>query len=138
MCRPSCCKPRSQAPGIAAVAVIIGAGIAVHKISHILARIAHDIINALLLIALTAGAIAAAAITIWMVTWVVRWWLRHRTAHFRQGHPIQHIRTLHLRPVRERQPCLACGGNGQVLRADTAGRFEPRACPECQPARLAG
>ena len=48
MCRPSCCKPRSQAPGIAAVALIIGAGIAVHKISHVLAQIAHDTINVLL------------------------------------------------------------------------------------------
>ena len=53
MCRPSCCKPRSQAPGVAAVALIIGAGIiAVHKISHVLAQIAHEVINVLLLIAL--------------------------------------------------------------------------------------
>ncbi len=43
-----------------------------------------------------------------------------------------------LRPARDERSCLACGGNGEVLRSDGAGRFEPRACPECQPARLAG
>ena len=32
MGRPSCCKPRSQAPGVAAVALIIGAGLAADKI----------------------------------------------------------------------------------------------------------
>ena len=137
MCRPSCCKPRSQAPGVAAVAVVIGAGIiAVHKIGHVLAQIAHDTINALLLIELTIGGIAAAAITIWAITALVRWRLRHRTA---QPGQIRPAAARQAASATERaQPCLACGGNAEVLRADDAGRLTPRACPECQPARLAG
>ena len=41
MCRPSCCKPRSQAPGVAAIALIIGAGIVAGKIGPHVARIVH-------------------------------------------------------------------------------------------------
>ena len=86
MCRPSCCKPRSQAPGVAAVALIIGAGIiAVHKISHVLAQIAHEVINVLLLIALGTGAAAAVAVTIWVMTWLTFWWLRRQKAQQRQA-----------------------------------------------------
>ena len=134
MCRPSCCKPRSQAPGVAAVALIIGAGIAVHKISHVLAQIAHDTINVLLLITLGAGVAAAVAITAWVMSWLVCWWLRRHKAQQDQARSV----LSQFRPARTERMCLACGGTGEVLRGNGAGGFEPRACPECQPARLAG
>ena len=134
MCRPSCCKPRSQAPGVAAVALIIVAGIAVHKISHVLAQIAHEVINVLLLIALIAGAVAAVILAAWIMSWLVCWWLRRQKPHQGQAHSI----IGQLRLARRERVCLACGGSGQVLRANGTDRFEPRPCPECQPARLAG
>jgi hypothetical protein len=134
MCRPSCCKPRSQAPGVVAVAVVIGAGIVAGKVGHVLARIVHDTINVLLLIALGAGAAAAVAIAAWVMTGLVCWWLRRQKAQ--QGR----VRSIisQFRPARSERVCLACGGAGEVLRGNGAGGFEPRACPECQPARLAG
>jgi hypothetical protein len=134
MCRPSCCKPRSQAPGVAAVALVIGAGIAVHKIGHEVAQIAHEVINVLLLIALGTGAAAAVAVTVWVMTWLTFWWLRRQKAQQRQAGSILG----QFRSLRSEQACLACGGSGEVLRANGADHFEPRPCPECQPARLAG
>jgi hypothetical protein len=135
MCRPSCCdKPRSQAPGVAAVALIIGAGLAADKIGPHMARIVHDVADVLRIIALTTGILVAVAIAAWITTRLVRWRLTHRS----QLRQVTDTEKLRLRPVRDERSCLACGGNGEVLRSDGAGRFELRACPECQPARLAG
>ena len=135
MCRPSCCdKSRSQAPGIAAIALIIGAGLAADKIGPHMARIVHDTAEVLRIAALTTGIVIAVAIAAWITTQLMRWRLTQRS----QLGQVTDAGKLHVRPVRDERSCLACGGNGEVLRADGAGRFEPRACPECQPARLAG
>jgi hypothetical protein len=138
MCRPSCCKPHSQTPGVAAVALIIGAGIAVDKIRPEMARIVHIATEVLRILALTTMTIVAVTIAAWASTWLLRWWLRRceaQSGHLRQG---SSTGTSHLRPPQGKQSCLACGGKGEVLRANDNGSFEPRACPECQPARLAG
>src|SRR5437763_6764746 len=76
MRRPSCCKPRSQAPGIAAVVLIIGAGILAGKGRHVADRLLHDVVEVLRIAAVTAGAIAAAAITVWILILLVRWRFR--------------------------------------------------------------
>lgn len=137
MCRPSCCKPRSQGTGVTAVAVLIGAGIAVHKIGHTLAQIGHEVINILLLAALATGAAATLALTVWVSAALIRWRL-HCKAQSSRTQPVTRTRRPRLHPVRGSQPCLACGGAGEVLRANDGAGFEPRPCPECQPARLAG
>ena len=84
MGRPSCCKPRSQAPGVAAVVLIIGAGILAGKSRHIADRVLHDVAEVLRIAAVTTGAIAAAAITAWIVILLVRW--HSAVAKPRPGH----------------------------------------------------
>lgn len=138
MSRPSCCEPRSQAPGVAAVALIIGAGIAADKVRPEAHRLIHIAAEVLRSIAVITAITIAVAITAWVIACVVRWWLGHRDAQ--PGNVLQATVTA-WQPVRTdtgRCPCLACGGKGEVLRADGNGTFEPRACPECQPARLPG
>jgi hypothetical protein len=160
MRRPSCCKPRSQAPGIAAVALIIGAGILAGKGRHVADRVLHDVAEVLRVAAITTGAIAAAAITAWILILLVRWRLRRRQAEGRVNAKVARARAdiaaslagvlddeeglariyaMHGQqaPARTGSPsCVACGGAGEVLRSDGTGRFEARACPECRPARL--
>jgi hypothetical protein len=138
MCRPSCCKPRSQAPGVAAVALIIGAGIAAAKIrpeAHRIAHVAGEVLRSLAVITATTVAVAIAA---WVLAHLVRWWLRHLNARPGQVPPTTVTAWPAAGSVTDQRPCLACGGHGEVLRANSAGCFELRACPECQPARLAG
>ena len=78
MCRPSSCKPRSQAPGVAAVALIIGAGLAADKVGSHVARIAHVVIDVLRTVAVKTLTIVAVAIAAWATGVVVRWWLRQQ------------------------------------------------------------
>ena len=106
--------------------------------AHDLVLLGHDVAEVLRLLLLTTGILVAVAITAWVTARLARWWLRHREAQRSHVYQGDHTRKYRLRPVRDEQRCLACGGNGQVLRAHGAGYFEPRACPECQPARLAG
>jgi hypothetical protein len=161
MGRPSCCKPRSQVPGVAAVALIIGAGVAASKIRPEARRIEHDAAEVLRIAAVTTGAIAAAAITAWILILLVRWRLRRRQAEGRVNAKVARARAdiaaslgrvlddeqglaqiyaIHGQqaPARTGSPsCVACGGAGEVLRSDGTGRFEARACPECRPTWLA-
>jgi hypothetical protein len=123
---------------MAAIALIIGSAVVAHKIRPEAARILHDVAEVLRLLLLTTGILVAVAITAWVTARLARWWLRHREAQRSLVDQGDRTRKYRLRAVRYEQRCLACGGNGQVLRTDGAGRFEPRACPECQPARLAG
>jgi hypothetical protein len=134
MCRPSCCKPRSQAPGVAAVALIIGAGLAAGKLRPEAQRIMHDVIDVLRIIGLTITVIAAVTIVAWAAARLVRCWLDCRKAQGGRVHPVANQPM----SVRTEQSCPACGGNREVLRANSGGNFEARPCPECQPARLAG
>jgi hypothetical protein len=161
MRRPSCCKPRSQAPGIAAVALIIGAGILAGKGRLIADRVLHDVVEVLRIAAITTGAIAAAAITAWILILLVRWRLRRRQAEGQVNAKVARARAdiaaslagvlddeeglaqiyaMHGQqaPATTGSPsCLACGGAGEVLRSDGNGRFKLRACPECRPTWLA-
>jgi hypothetical protein len=161
MGRPSCCKPHSQAPGIAAVVLIIGAGILAGKGRHIAGRVLHDVVEVLRIAAVVTGAIAAAVITAWIVILLVRWRLRRRQAEGQVNAKVARARgdiaaslasalddetglaqiyAMHGQQVPARTgslPCVACGGTGEVLRSDATGRFEARACPECRPTRLA-
>ena len=137
--RPSCCnKPQSQAPGVAAVALIVGAGVAIGKIRPEVARIVHITAEVLRILALTTMTIVVIAVAAWVTTRLLRWWFGHRGAQPGHLHQANSAGTGRIALVRDKQPCLACGGNGEVLRANRAGGFEPRACPECQPIRLAG
>jgi hypothetical protein len=161
MGRQPCCKPRSQAPGIAAVALIIGAGILAGKGRHIAGRVLHDVVEVLRIAAVTTGAVAAAAVTAWILILLVRWQLRRRQAGDQVTAKVARARVdiaaslarvlddetglaqiyaMHGQqaPARTNSPsCVACGGAGEVLRSDGTGRFEIRACPECRPAWLA-
>jgi hypothetical protein len=134
MRRPSCCKPRSQGSGFAAAALIIGAGIVASKIRPEVHKIMHDVIDLLRTMAVTTAVIVALIIAAWVTTQLVRWWLGHRQTQYDQVYSVASQRSA----AGNEPSCLACGGNGKVLRANGNGSFEPRACPECQPTRLAG
>ena len=136
MCRRrSCCKhSRSQAPGVAAVVLIIGTGLAADKIGSYVTRIAHVVLGVLRTIAVMTLAIVAVAIAAWATGLVIRWWLARCKMRPGRVHQVAN----QVKTVPNGRSCLACGGMGEVLRSDEAGHFEPRACPECQPARLAG
>jgi hypothetical protein len=139
MCRPSCCdNSRSQGSGIAAIALIIGAAIVAVKIGPIVARIIHIAIEILRIAALTAAAVLAFAFMAWVAVRLVRWWHRHRKAPQLRVHPVTTTAREKVHAAKHRQDCLACGGNGEVLRASGNGGFRLRPCPECRPIRLAG
>src|SRR5215467_1184553 len=117
MCRRQCCKPRSQAPGVAAAALVVGAGIVASKTRPEAHKIMHDVIDVLHTIAVTTAVIVAVTIAAWVTTQLVRWWLGHRRTHYRRVYSVasQHG------SARNERSCLACGGNGEVLRANSAG-----------------
>jgi hypothetical protein len=116
MCRPSCCKPRSQAPGVAAVALIIGAGILAAKIRPEAHKIMHDVIDVLRTMAVTTAVIVAITIAAWVTTQLVRWWLGHRQTQYGREYSVASQRS----SAGNERSCLACGGNGEVLRAKSA------------------
>jgi hypothetical protein len=165
MCRRSRCdKSGGQGAGVAAVAVIIGVGILAGRAGKgrlIADWVLHDVVEVLRIAAVTVGAVAAAAITVWIVILLVRWRLRRRQAEGQVTARVSRARAdiaaslsgvlddeaglaeiyaMHGRqaPAWTGSPsCVACGGAGEVLRSDGNGSFELRACPECWPARLA-
>jgi hypothetical protein len=138
MCKPSCCdKSGGQGTSIAAVAVIIGAALVAAKIGPIVADIIHTVVEVIRLIALTAGLVVALAVITWAVVVLTRWQLRRKEL---AANPTQMAVTRpweHTGPT-DRPECLACGGTGTVLRAIGSGWYQPRECPECEPARRAG
>jgi hypothetical protein len=139
MCRPSCCN-NSGGPGagIAAVAIIVGAALIVAKIGPIVAQIVHVALEAIRIAALTAAAVLVVAVAAWLAVMTVRWWLRHRGAR-RQAipHPVNAAAWQQM-AVGDGSGCLACGGTGRVLRAIDSGRYQPGACPVCEPAEWVG
>jgi hypothetical protein len=137
MCRPSCCdKSGGQGAGIAAVAIILGAALVVAKIGPIVAQIARIALEVARIAALTAGAVLAVAA--WLAVSIVRWWLRQRGA--RQQVIPQPVTAWQQMAAGDGSGCLACGGSGQVLRAidGDGSRYQPGACPVCEPAEWAG
>jgi hypothetical protein len=136
MCRrASCCQPSHEGAGIAAVAVVIGAGFVYAKIGPEAARIWHLAVEAVIIFTLGCAAAAAGIV----ITWATAHCIRARRA------PRQAV----LVPVpQEAQPsighadhqpdCLACGDTGTVLRAIGPGSYQHDLCPACQPAHRAG
>ena len=140
MCRPSCCdKPGGQGTGIAAVAIIIGAALIVAKIGPIVAQIVHVALEVIRVAALTTGLVLALAAMAWAAIMITRWQLRRTAATAGQTQVIA-APAIRVSASRASCPadCLACGGSGQVLRAIDGGRYQPGACPVCEPAQWAG
>jgi hypothetical protein len=142
MCRPSCCDNHGgQRTGITAVAIIIGAALIVAKIGPIVAQMAHVALEVIRIAALTTGLILALAAITWAAIMITRWQLR-RTAPAAGQTQVIAAPAIRASPSRASRPadCLACGGSGQVLRAiDSDGsRYQPGACPVCQPIMRVG
>ena len=140
MCRPPCCdNSRGQGAGIAAVAVILGAAFIMAKIGPIVARIIHIAVEVIRFAALTTGLVLALAAITWAAITITRWQLR-RTAPAASQTRVVAAPIIRVSASRASRPadCLACGGNGQVLKAIGGSRYQPGACPVCEPARRAG
>jgi hypothetical protein len=140
MCRPPCCNQGgSQGPGIAAVALIMLAALIAAKVGPIMAHIIHVVLDVIRLVALTTGLVVALAVLTWAAIVITRWQLRRRALAAARTRvlatPIIRLSADH---VSGPAGCLACGGTGTVLRAISSGRYQPGACPVCEPAQRAG
>jgi hypothetical protein len=139
MCRPSCCdNSGGQGAGIAAVALILIGTLLVAKIGPIVAQIVHIALEVIRIAALTAGAVLAVAAAAWLTVMTMRWWLRHRGAQ-RQAIPRPVNATAWQNvPAGDQRECLACGGSRKVLQLIDGSRYQPGACPVCEPAQWVG
>jgi hypothetical protein len=140
MCRPSCCDNRGgQGAGVTAVALIVGAALIVAKIGPIAAQIVHIALEVIRIAALTTGLVLALAVITWAAIMITRWQLRREGLAAGQTQVVV-APTIRVSASRASRPadCLACGGSGQVLRALDSGRYQPGACPVCEPAARAG
>jgi hypothetical protein len=139
MCRPSCCDNNgSQGAGIAAVAIIIGAALLAAKIGPIVAGIVHTVVEVLRIVALTTSLVLALAVVTWAAILITRWQLQHRQMLMANQTRMVVTQPWEQAEPADRRDCLACGGNGTVLRAISGGRYQPGACPVCEPVRRAG
>ena len=132
MCRPSCCdNSRGQGAGIAAVALIaIG--------TLIVAKIAHIALEVIRITALTAAAVLVVAVAAWLAVMTMRWWLRHRRAQLQATPQPVNATIWQTAPAGDQHECLACGGSQKVLQLIDGSRYQPGACPVCEPAQWAG
>jgi hypothetical protein len=140
MCRPPCCNDSGgQGAGIAAVALIMLAALIAAKVGPIVARIIHVVLDVIRLVALTTGLVVALAAVTGAAIVITRWQLRRRAlAAARTRVLATPIIRFSADQVRGPAGCLACGGTGTVLRAIGSGRYQPGACPVCEPAQRAG
>jgi hypothetical protein len=139
MCRPSCCdNSGGQGSGIAAVALILGAALIVAKIGPIVAQIVHVALGVIRVAALTAGAVLAVVVAAWLAVITVRWWLRHRGAQRQVIPQPGNVTAWQNVPAGDRPACVACGGSGKMLQLINGSRYQPGACPVCEPAEWAG
>jgi hypothetical protein len=140
MCRPSCCdNPGGQGAGISAVALILGAALIAAKIGPIVAQIVHIAFEVIRFAALTTGLVLALAAITWAAIMITRWQLR-RTAPAAGQTQVIAAPTIRVWASLASRPadCLACGGSGTVLKAIDGSRYQPGACPVCEPAEWAG
>ena len=140
MCRPSCCdNSGGQEAGIAAVALLIGAALVAAKIGLIVAHIINVVLDLIRLAALTTGVVVALAVLTWVTIVVTRWQLRRRALAAART-PVVTMPTIGLAAEQVSRPadCLVCGGTGTVLQAIGTGRYQPGACPVCEPIQRAG
>jgi hypothetical protein len=139
MCRPSCCNNSGgQGAGIAAVALIAVGTLIVAKIGPIVARIVHVVLEVIRIAALTAAAVLAVAVAAWLAVMTVRWWLRHRSAQRQATSQPINATVWQNVPAGDQPECLACGGSRKVLQLIDGSRYQPGACPVCEPAQWAG
>jgi hypothetical protein len=139
MCRPPCCNHSGgQGTGIAAVAVIIGAALIAAKIGPIVVGIVHTVLEVLRIAALTTGLVLALAVVTWAVIMITRCQLHRRQMLAANPTRVVVARLWEQAESADRPDCLACDGNGSVLRAIGGGRYQPQDCPVCEPARRAG
>jgi hypothetical protein len=132
MCRPSCCKPSNEGPGIAAVAVIAGAAVVYAKIGHAVAEILHTVTVVLTIVLLTAVAALAAIVVTWATARLIG---RRRQVRQQAMPPV--VR----QPITQAQNapgCLACGDSGIVIQAIGPSHDQVSPCPVCQPVRRTG
>ena len=126
MCRPSCCNNSGgQGAGIAAVAVIIGAALVAAKIGSIVAGIIHTIVEVLRIVALTTGLVLALAVITWAIIMITRWQIQRSKILAANPARVVVTRLREQAEPADRPDCLACGGNGTVLRAIGDGRYQP-------------
>jgi hypothetical protein len=141
MCsRRSCCgQSGGQGAGIAAAAVLIVAAALAAKIGHTVAKITHIAIEVFRIAALTAVAVVALAVLVWLTVMIARWWLRHRAATRQTAFRLVIAPVEYIAAEDDRPGCLGCGGSRTVLRAIDGGRrYQARGCPVCGPAERAG
>ena len=140
MCRPSCCdNSGGQGAGIAAVALILIGTFIVAKIGPIVARIVHIALEVIRIAALTTGLVIALAVIAWAAIMITRWQLRRKALAAGQTQVIA-APTIWVSASRASRPadCLACSGSGTVLKAIGGSRYQPGACPVCEPIERAG
>ena len=140
MCKPSCCNnTRGQGPGIAAVALIMLAVLAVARIGPIVAHIVRTVVEVIRVAAVTTGVVLALAAVTWAAITITRWQLRRKAlaAKATQMVTASTIRVQPSQPAHSAD-CLACGGTGTVLRAINGIGYQPQDCPVCEPARRVG
>jgi hypothetical protein len=139
MCKPSCCTSSrdSGGTGIAAIAVLLVVVFIAFKIGPVVAEIGRIILDVIRIAAITLASAIVLAAMIWLTVRIARLRSRHRTSPI-QVHQVPTVIAGNSPPDIASANCLACGGDGHVLRASRNGSFQVRACPECQPARLAG
>ena len=139
MCRSSCCdKNGGQGAGVAAVAVIIGAALVAAKIGPIVAGIVHAVLEVLRVVALTTGLVLALAVVTWAAIVITRWQLQRRKMLMANQTRMVVTQPWEQAEPADRPDCLACGGNGTVLRAISGGGYQPQDCPVCEPIKRAG
>jgi hypothetical protein len=86
---------------------------------------------------LTTGLVVALAVITWAAITITRWQLRCNALGTTRT-PVAVTRPWQQTDPADRPECLACGGNGTVLRAISGDRYQPSDCPVCEPVRRAG
>jgi hypothetical protein len=140
MCRPPCCNQGGgQGTGIAAVALIMLAALIAAKIGPIVAKIVHVVLDVIRLVALTTGLVVVLVAITWAAIVITRWQLCRRALAAARTRVVTMPATrFSADQVNGPADCLACGGTGTVLRAISSGRYQPGACPVCEPVTRAG
>jgi uncharacterized membrane protein YvlD (DUF360 family) len=136
MCRPSCRPPKDSGGGIITViALAVIAAIILGKIAPVIGSVTRVLLEIVKIGALSVSSTVILAAITWTAARITRHARKRRTIQSAKPAPV--IYTEVAKPAQS-AGCLACGGYGRVLRAANDGVFQPRACPECQPERLAG
>lgn len=137
-CRPSCTNSASDLGFTVILLIVIGAAIA--SIGPVVGLVSHMIADIVKYTVIGAGS----GLLLAAITFIAVHSLRARALN---GHaPSIHL-TARQQPSRisiqqapiSQQRCITCGDKGRIIRVGGNGdSFQIRACPDCQPAQLAG